>query len=458
MKLCCCCRFLTAGLLFLTLSYVGMVVLMKYYLRNDCLDGDDAAAESTTSTSTPDNGCMAEGVDNTILNWSSDLFVAFFCFVFALHLSLIPTEVRKSAVLALVFLGGSFILAGIGHWMYPNSGLDDDQGLLGFWIVWMGSNVFAVISGLGTAHFALSVTRNVNPVRFNPCWASSSRDRRGTCFPSRYIVAVCELLLVLSLSIFLTGGVWCSVSSELQVDTLVDEVEAGTSDVHACFSLMFYGDLALHVTYALLWLPVGFLLRAASWQWPQTILGLPTHMAAGTAMVLQWSAGSMFPVYLMITAAIRRHRNDDNNDEEEETFLQLWQRVYGSVIYHWGMLLTLYCLHNLAYGLPKGCIEEDHPAPWSMEWLLCKLGFGPENDPSDPHMKKITPSPPPRAAAVSKKKAAESKEAESKKVEDMDLKSAKSFSSQMSDSEEEEEEEEEEDDEETKSVDKETAM
>lgn len=358
MKLCCCCRFLTAGLLCLTMAYIGMILLLKLYVDRDCMDEE----------------CHSEGVDNSIITWSSDFFVAFFCLVFAFHLSIVQTAVRKSAILAQVFMGGAFIMSGIGHWMYPNSGLDDNQGLLGYWVVWIGSNIFFTISGLGMAHFALRVTKNVNPVRFNPCWATSSLDRPGTCFPNVYIVAFCELLLVLALSVFLTGGVWCSVSSELQVTTIWDEFAPTTTEINACYSLLKYADFALHVTYALLWLPVGFLLRAAALQWQQTILGLPTHIAGGTAVLLQWSVGSMFPVYLMIAVWIR--------GEEGESYSELWQRIYGSVIYHWAMLLTLYCLHNLAYRLPEGELE-DRPSPWSIEWMLWKIGFGPENDPQN---------------------------------------------------------------------------
>ncbi|KAG7344641.1 hypothetical protein IV203_019027 [Nitzschia inconspicua] len=377
---CCCCRFLTAGLLFLTLSYVGMVVLLKYFLPRDCLEDNVVDDDVEGGDEESESNCYTEGVDNTILNWSSDFFVSFFCFCYAFHLALVRTRVHKSAILVQVFMGGAFVLMGIDNWMYPNSGLDDNQGLLGYWVVWIGSSVFFTISGLGMAQFALSVTRNLNPVRFNMCWATSSLDLPGTCFPHRYIIAFCEVLLVASLSVFVTGGVWCSVSSELHVSTVLDDAEptTTTADINTCFRLMDYGDLALQVSYALLWLPVGLLLRAAAMQWPVTILGLPTHLAAGTGILLQWSVGSMYPFYLMVTVWIR-----DGDGDAGETFFQLWHRVYGTVVYHWGMLLTFYCLHNLAYGLPEGVIVEDKPSPWSMEWFLCKIGFGPENDPTN---------------------------------------------------------------------------
>jgi hypothetical protein len=72
--------------------------------------------------------------------------------------------------------------------------------------------------------------------------------------------------------------------------------------------------------------------------------------------------------------------------DENKSYFDLWNELYGSVIFHWGMLLTMYCLHNISYGLPVGCLEgdleEDKPPKFSMEWFLCKIGFGPENDPT----------------------------------------------------------------------------
>jgi hypothetical protein len=39
--------------------------------------------------------------------------------------------------------------------MYRNSGLYDNGATLGFWIVWMISSIFLVVSGLAMADFAL---------------------------------------------------------------------------------------------------------------------------------------------------------------------------------------------------------------------------------------------------------------------------------------------------------------
>ena len=146
-------------------------------------------------------------------------------------------------------MGGSFILNSIGHVMYPNNGIDDNVGMLGYWIVSIGSNIFWTISGLSTSQFALSITKNVNPVRYNFCWAASSIERPSTCFPNKYIMIFCQLLLIISLSTFITGGVWCSVSTELQVNTIQDDFQP-TSEINTCYVLMYYGELAVQASYA----------------------------------------------------------------------------------------------------------------------------------------------------------------------------------------------------------------
>jgi hypothetical protein len=343
-----CCRFFTAGLLVVSAIYIGLVVGLTYLTPVDCLD----------------EPCQSEAVDNTVINWASDFFLSLCCFLFAFHLSVFGPNnaVRKTGILSQVFMGGAFVLSGIDSWLYPNSGLDDNYGLLGYWIVRIGFAVFFTISGLGMAHFAIDSSENISPVLKKFCCADSKA------------VALCELILVLSLSGFLTGGLWCSLSPQQHVNTVLDEYEP-TTEIKVCFQIAYWSEVTMFLAYALLWVPVGLLLRGASRQKPMTILGLPTPIAAGTAILLQWSVGSMYPVYITFVSLARKN----------ESFLELWGRMYGSVIYHWGMLLTMYCLHNQSYGLYIGSQEEEEEeAPFlSLEWWLCKLGFGPENDPAN---------------------------------------------------------------------------
>merc|ERR1739848_252549 len=114
---------------------------------------------------------------------------------------------------------------------------------------------------------------------------------------------------------------------ELQTNETVDEFESVT-DVHVCFHIMENSAIAMNLTYALLWLPVGFLLNAASQQHPGIVLGLPTTVAAMFAFITQWTLGSMLLVVLFFVDLI----------SPDIDFFFVWNTIYGTVLYHWAMI------------------------------------------------------------------------------------------------------------------------
>ncbi|VEU35198.1 unnamed protein product [Pseudo-nitzschia multistriata] len=379
---------ITFGLLLLTAVYIGMVLALHYKSPVECLEtntntGVDSYFDGISAVVESDSGapCQTEGVDNTILNWASDFFLAFWTFVFALHLSFLDPskrEVRKSGILAQVFMGGAFLMAGLGNWLFPNSGTEDNRGLLGYWVSWIFSRVFFAISGLATAHFALCASLNTDP----------NLKNRSLLSRSYVPLAVCETLFVLSLSGFLTGSIWCSIEPELRADGVIDAFgEAGVVvatggeefEKHVCFRIASASEAAMNASYALLWLPAGFLLRAASRNKPAVVMGLPTPIAAVLAMVLQWTVGSMLVVAFAVVDALVANKAG---------YFEAWNTVYGTVLYHWGMLMTLACVHNLSYGLPLFDANEDEgPAPLSWEWWVAMVaGMVPE--PTEPPAKK----------------------------------------------------------------------
>ncbi len=298
--------FVSVGLLLLTAVYLGVVGAFEHYFHSQCLGNGE---------------CFSEGVDNTILNWASDFFVALCLFFFASHLSFYASntrDVRTSGILAQIFMGAAFLSNGVGNLLYPNSGIDDNHGMVGYWFVEILYVVFFTVSALAMSHFAVK-----------------SAERKFTS------VVLFGGLLFLSMCGFLAGGVWCSLVPELQVIVGVDEFEP-TDEVHACFKFMEISSLTMNFAYALLWLPVGLLLKVAARRDPVNFLGLPTPAAPIIAVVLQWSVGSMF-VGALYVASLTVPGVD---------FFSVWIKIYGTVLYHWAYLLTFYCLHNLSYGLP----------------------------------------------------------------------------------------------------------
>ncbi len=298
--------FISIGLLFLTAVYLGMVAALEHYFRSECLGNGD---------------CSPEGVDNTILTWSSDFFVALCAFIFALHLSFYASQerdVRKSGILSQIFMGGAFVSAGVGRLLYPNSGAEDNHGMVGYWFVKIIAIVFFAASAVALARFAIS----------------TSDKKKDT------MIIVFASIVLLATGLFMAGGIWCTLVPDLQVLGVVDEFEP-TTEIHSCLRMMGASTVLMNFAYAFLWLPVGVLLKAASRKQPVRFLGLPTPAAAIIAVVMQWTVGSMFVGILFLICLYPKI-----------DYFEVWTRIYGTVLYHWGMMMSLYCLHNLSYGLP----------------------------------------------------------------------------------------------------------
>ncbi len=310
--------FISIGLLILTAVYVGMVAALEHYFRSECLGNGN---------------CYPEGVDNTILTWASDFFIAICAFMFAFHLSFYASEqfdVRKSGILSQIFMGGAFISSGVGRLLYPNSGSDDNRGLVGYWFVEIIAVVFFTASSLCLGRFALS----------------TSEKKTDT------MLLVFGAILLVAMGLFMGGGIWCTLIPDLQVVGIVDEFEP-TSEIHSCIKMMDASTILMNFSYALLWLPVGVLFKNAARKHPIQFLGLPTPAAAIIAVVMQWTVGSMFVGVLSLVSL-----------SPKVDYFDAWTKIYGTVLYHWAMLMSLYCLHNLSYGLPweyyDSSVEENY--------------------------------------------------------------------------------------------------
>ena len=360
--------------------------------------------------------CQSEFVDNTILNWSSQFFVAIVAIMAALNLSWCSEQTSyKSTLLFMIFMMGTFTLRGVATLMFPNSGVDDNLGLLGYWIVGvMTSSIFYVVAILCLAHYALDlydVCYESHPSLVNRRRSSSpttpSEDRqKGLC--SRICCCCCrcfchmtlktaigfgQIFLLLSLSGVLLGGIWCSLTADVQTTEVYDSAvaieESSEGDkIHMCFTIFHASETILNVCWSLLWIPIGKMfwvtsthlvrIRATkekaieekhlqqgetdddtennshrgngthastdntstvSYSLDTTKWGLSASWSAVLSTFLQWTGGSMFVVYLTIISEFIL---------KDKTFLDVWNDSYGAVVYHWSMMVTLICIHCLA--------------------------------------------------------------------------------------------------------------
>lgn len=315
---------LPIGLILVAASYIGSVLAVRFL--------------SAPNKECWEEPCQNEGVDNTIIMWASDFFVAGLAFLLGGHLHFGKVSTRRSGTLAMIFVSGSFTLMGILHWMYPNNGTTDNLGMMEYWVVWAIASFFLTLSASCHAYLAMDVTRDNT--------AESSKPP-----------AACELLLVrlalagviLSCISNLVGCVWCAWTPILHTTDMNDNFDAenlGFSDQHTCIQIVSVSETLLWYCYALLWVPMGILFRSAAKKKTERILGLATPMAALLAVLSQWTTGSMYFVAVHFTAWIRQAM-----DMSDERFLELWKRVYGAEIFHLGIILTMYCVHNLSWSL-----------------------------------------------------------------------------------------------------------
>jgi len=145
----------------------------------------------------------------------------------------------------------------------------------------------------------------------------------------------------------LAGCVWCAITPSLQTSDIQDNVadnEMDIQDSHICILMVEISEILLWFSYAVLWIPIAFMLKTAAETKSVFMLGLSTTTAAILTMLFQWTTGSMYLVVIAFVSWLRRELGTTT-----EVFLELWDRVYGAEIFHLGVLLTMYCAHNLSW-------------------------------------------------------------------------------------------------------------
>jgi hypothetical protein len=304
-----CCSLFSVGVISLTAVYAGFVVALEF-LAPKCQE----------------EPCSSEGVDTATVGWATELFIVGAMVFFALHLALSTLLVRRSGILAQIFMGGGFSLSVIAKVMYGNNGTGDGKGMVGYWVlVWVAYS-FLTLSML--SHGTLATETSDALILFQkPCCA----DRLLWLFQGLVILAYISVL---------TGCIWCATSSGLHVDETIDDFEDYADNTPACIQIVEISQLVWMVCYALFWIPAAQLLRAATRRNPQSMHGIYSPDAASCIIVLQYTIGPIYVVYLRLAAVI--------SDREP---LEVYQDAYGAIISHFGMLMTFYFAYHLSMAL-----------------------------------------------------------------------------------------------------------
>ena len=130
------------GLVSATALYGIFTVLVALLVEKECLN----------------EPCNSEGLDTTVLGFATDFFIAAGFIALGLHLYCRSALYTKYAgVWTLVFMGLAYVLGGLGHSIWTNSGYDDNLGQQEYYIAWAVSFSFMTMSVLASFMFVRQI-------------------------------------------------------------------------------------------------------------------------------------------------------------------------------------------------------------------------------------------------------------------------------------------------------------
>jgi len=304
--------------------------------------------EFTVDSECLDEPCNSEGLDNTVLGWTTDFFIAGSMILFGLHLLISQHAVYFSTIIALLCMGVAYVLGGLGHSIWTNSGFDDNVAQQEFFITWAISFTFMTVSVHQTYRFVNQILNQYPQMEIK-------NERRLMRFLNMSL-----FLVIASWAVTLVGYIWCATESDLHVDGAIDEVPEleNDSDTDTCYVIAAWGEGSWYVTFSLFWVPVGTILRrvilANANVAQEQVYGLSNSLAALFTTIIPWTFGIMIIVYSAIVAIIL-----------DKDGVDIYVDIYGAVIYHFGMLVQYFLLHNLAFSLPPPFDTEKPEADFS---------------------------------------------------------------------------------------------
>ena len=120
----------------LTGIFAGFVALVMLFAR-DCISGED---------------CSTEGVQNTVIFWSTDFFVAVVATILAIHLNRTTSQgVATGLTFLTVALG--YLSNGFNAIFFGNSGTDDGKGMMQYYIMSILTHICWTCSALLFYHW-----------------------------------------------------------------------------------------------------------------------------------------------------------------------------------------------------------------------------------------------------------------------------------------------------------------
>lgn len=279
---------------------------------------------------------------------------------------------RKSScatIWTLVCMSAAYVLGGIGHSVYTNSGFDDNAGQQGFYVTWTVAFTFMTISVEETYRFIQVQQRRQQSIVASssslPSSSSTTTISQSTVIPKcldRFLKVSLGLVVAAWIGVC-TGYIWCSVDTSIHVDDPIDTVppldENDSRSANTCLQIATVAEASWYCSFSLFWIPTGLCLRRlvrhmndycivtgreAQLQGRRccTTTTTTTQLmcSATMTMILPWTIGIMLILYAGFAAVAT---GQDGTD--------VYANIYGAVVYHYGMLLGYYLFYRVASSL-----------------------------------------------------------------------------------------------------------
>ncbi|KAG7350547.1 hypothetical protein IV203_009907 [Nitzschia inconspicua] len=306
-----------ASVLWMTLLYVAFCVATFFGLP-PCLDSDQEK-------------CNSEGYDNSVLSWSTNFFVGALFVIMSISLGCCccckSTSWSITSGMAFGFLSMVFLSRGFVGVYFPNSGLDDGHGQVGFYLLTLASYSCWTISSV----FFLSLTR--------VAWDSIQLH---VYHVGQSLYKIFFGLMVCCFVIITTSCVWNALALWQASDSSVDEYTQDDTGNFLPIWLLRTSVLLWNIFYCAFVAASTYAWRVLAKQRSCDIkvTGLSSSMAAVCIAFLQMTNAMIILLLHFYTLANRTTLNDQTANSIASIIFNLSALLTGYLMF--GFLLVLF--------------------------------------------------------------------------------------------------------------------
>jgi hypothetical protein len=312
------CRNLPFGLLLLTALYGAFVTLVGLNAPTCILQFQVVDAED----------CNQEGVANTVLDWSSDYFLAIALGLLAFSLCLLSSR-PLPAGLSFACWSLGYGASAIARQAYGNSGTDDGGGLVEYYVLMIVTYLLWTVALLGLA-FLLWISHRL-ALGERPEHDSRPKHCGFAAVRVAVFVSLVGMALVVTGSTWTLADTWAHVGT---VDRVTDSVDASSGQNLVPPSIRIV-EIGRHVWLAgstCFFLSAAILWRVHASFRPSSMGGLSNRWAAAGAIIAQCSAGT-YRLVLWCLASF--------------SHISGVHAAFALILLQYTSLITLFFVHNL---------------------------------------------------------------------------------------------------------------